>query len=39
MREPKAYFVYIMTNRSKTLYTSITTIDAANKCIGPEAGK
>ena len=24
MREPKIYFVYIMTNRSKTLYTGIT---------------
>lgn len=24
MREPKTYFVYIMTNRSKTLYTGIT---------------
>ena len=24
MREPKVYFVYIMTNRSKTLYTGIT---------------
>jgi putative endonuclease len=25
MREPKTYFVYIMTNRSKTLYTGITS--------------
>jgi putative endonuclease len=24
MRSPKIYFVYIMTNRSKTLYTGIT---------------
>jgi len=24
MREPKTYFVYIMSNRSKTLYTRIT---------------
>jgi putative endonuclease len=24
MRSPKTYFVYIMTNRSKTLYTGIT---------------
>ena len=24
MRQPKTYFVYIMTNRSKTLYTGIT---------------
>ena len=24
MRRPKTYFVYIMTNRSKTLYTGIT---------------
>src|SRR5580765_8372941 len=24
MREPKTYFVYIMSNRSKTLYTGIT---------------
>jgi len=24
MREPKVYFVYIMTNRSKTLYTGVT---------------
>ena len=24
MREPKAYFVYIMSNRSKTLYTGMT---------------
>jgi len=24
MREPKTYFVYIMTNRSKTLYTGMT---------------
>jgi putative endonuclease len=24
MREPKTYFVYIMTNRSKTLYTGLT---------------
>jgi putative endonuclease len=24
MRNPKIYFVYIMTNRSKTLYTGIT---------------
>ena len=24
MREPKIYFVYIMSNRSKTLYTGIT---------------
>jgi putative endonuclease len=24
MREPKIYFVYIMTNRSKTLYTGVT---------------
>jgi putative endonuclease len=24
MRSPKAYFVYIVTNRSKTLYTGIT---------------
>ena len=24
MREPKTYFVYIMTNRSKTLYTGVT---------------
>ena len=24
MREPRTYFVYIMTNRSKTLYTGIT---------------
>lgn len=24
MRDPKVYFVYIMTNRSKTLYTGIT---------------
>jgi len=24
MRDPKIYFVYIMTNRSKTLYTGIT---------------
>jgi putative endonuclease len=24
MREPKTYFVYIMANRSKTLYTGVT---------------
>ena len=24
MSEPKVYFVYIMTNRSKTLYTGVT---------------
>lgn len=24
MREPKIYFVYIMSNRSKTLYTGVT---------------
>jgi predicted GIY-YIG superfamily endonuclease len=24
MREPKTYFVYIMSNRSKTLYTGVT---------------
>jgi putative endonuclease len=24
MRSPKTYFVYIMTNRSKTLYTGVT---------------
>lgn len=24
MRQPKTYFVYVMTNRSKTLYTGIT---------------
>ena len=24
MREPKSYFVYIMSNRSKTLYTGVT---------------
>ena len=24
MRDPKTYFVYIMTNRSKTLYTGLT---------------
>jgi putative endonuclease len=24
MRTPKTYFVYIMTNRSKTLYTGVT---------------
>jgi len=24
MRSPKVYFVYIMTNRSKTLYTGVT---------------
>lgn len=24
MREPRTYFIYIMTNRSKTLYTGIT---------------
>jgi len=24
MREPKTYFVYIVTNRSKTLYTGVT---------------
>jgi putative endonuclease len=24
MRDPKIYFVYIMTNRSKTLYTGVT---------------
>jgi putative endonuclease len=24
MREPKKYFVYVMTNRSKTLYTGVT---------------
>ncbi len=24
MREPRTYFIYIMTNRSKTLYTGVT---------------
>ena len=24
MRDPKTYFVYIMSNRSKTLYTGVT---------------
>ena len=29
MRDPKIYFVYIMSNRSKTLYTGVTNSHTA----------